>query len=173
MEEKYLLYNQQINTEYEAGILVIVLFVCFLIAVTIYVLYTKMPGFLIGVGILAMILLLYFLFEVYPLRKDADECAYATYDGEFFVESYFGMNNGKAFILIQTPEDNKSIRYQVLCDKLDVAENQTYRGCFVYGQNSRCIVDFSVNTGSRNTEDGLRRTGDGPVSSCLAPSSIP
>lgn len=95
------------------------------------------------VGGIAIVLAMY-CFCLYPYQKDINEQAFITYHGEFVVEDYYYVGRGGAYILLQCPEEQKSVRYQVLCDVPEVENGRVYQGEFVYSKRSKCLLNIEI-----------------------------
>lgn len=117
------------------GILILVI----LSIVAIKLKYFK--KFLIWIIAGVMIVLFAYYFKVYIYKKDINNNDYIEYTGEFYIEDYYYATKNGLFILIKTPEDEKSIKYKAY-GNIDIDINTTYYGTFVIGKNSRALVDL-------------------------------
>ena len=81
-----------------------------------------------------------YLFLILPFQKDIEENAYTTYTGEFYVVgSYF---SNASYIEIQFPDQEKSVRYHLLCDNSYIDDHTQYEGTLVYSTRTKCLVDI-------------------------------
>lgn len=130
--------------------------------------YIKLPIIVLCIGLLILVVLLFvaiklkclksfsvwliigvliasfaYYFRVYVYQKDIRNNDYIEYTGEFYIESYYYATKSGLFILIKTPEDEKSIKYRAY-GNIDVNNKTSYYGTFVVGKNSKALVDISI-----------------------------
>ncbi len=123
-------------------IILIALIILFLVFLCMKVKYKSMAvtAFISGVAIILII----YLFSIFPYQKDISSNSYEQYKGSFTVEKYYYINRGGTYILIKFGEQD-AVRYKVLTDMPPIENGTTYNGTVVFSKNSRCLVDIDLN----------------------------
>jgi len=145
MDNSYLQYELELNSEIHRGIGVLIFLAIIAIGAGVFCVKMKQPRLaLVTVGLFAILLVSVWYFAVYPLQKDIEEKAYVKFEGKFYIEEYYQPYRSATYIRIIGGNDENAIRYKVLCDVGDIADNATYMGYFVFSRNSKSLVDFHV-----------------------------
>lgn len=117
----------------------IIVFLWFIIALKFKIIKDVALYLILGI----LILTIGYFFTILPIQKDIKTNAYVSYSGDFFVEDYYYVSRGTwPYILIKLPNEQKSVRYKILGNFKGLKANTTYTGTFIYGKNSKAIIDI-------------------------------
>ncbi|MBQ7935776.1 MAG: hypothetical protein IJ333_05450 [Clostridia bacterium] len=143
MESLYAEYAEKIAQKMNLYLIFMIIVLTILLGFIIYFVIQKDKKsiYLPLISGIILAILVYFPL-IYPAQNDIKENAYITYVGEFYVEETWRSQRGfDSFICIKCLNEEKTTQYK-MSNKLNVENNTEYSGYFVYGKNSKIMVDF-------------------------------
>ena len=137
-------YTQAILHYIKLPIIVTAIIMLILMLIIIFLIkYKCFKDFILYVllGVVAVIVFSYF--TVFPVLKDINQNAFIEYSGAFYIEDYYFVSGGSSpYILIKTKNATDGVRYKITGNYNWIEKGKTYQGVFVYGENSKTILDM-------------------------------
>lgn len=143
--EHYLLYEEKLAQYIRFNTIVLVVMSAVVIGLVIFSaksISLKWSVFSLITG--AVIVLSVYVITILPIQIDIKGHDYFSYSGEFYVKEHsYGTRRGE-YIYIKLPHSNSVNRYKVACDVGNITNETTYMGSFVVANNSKILVDISL-----------------------------